>query len=44
MFALGRTAAVAYKPGQNSVQQIEQYTGRPFDQLDEDELAASMTI
>ena len=32
----------AYKLGQHSVQQIEQYTGRPADQLSEAELEAAM--
>ena len=42
LLALGGTAAVAYKLGQNSVQRIEQQAGKPFDQLSEDELANSM--
>jgi hypothetical protein len=42
LLALGGTAAVAYKLGQNNVQQIEQHTGKSFDQLSEDELTTSM--
>lgn len=42
LLAVGGTAAVAYKLGQNSVQQIEQHTGKSLDQLSEDELVASM--
>jgi hypothetical protein len=42
LLAVGGTAAVAYKLGQNSVQQIEEHTGKSFDQLSEDELVASM--
>lgn len=32
----------AYKLGQNSVKQIEDYTGKPADQLSEQELEAAM--
>lgn len=32
----------AYKLGQSSVQQIEQHTGKPADQLTEEELTAAM--
>jgi hypothetical protein len=32
----------AYKLGQNSVQQIEQHTGKPAEQLSEQELEAAM--
>jgi hypothetical protein len=32
----------AYKLGQNSVQQVEQHTGKPADQLSEEELLAAM--
>jgi hypothetical protein len=39
---VGGTAAVAYKIGKNSVQQVEQHTGQSFDSLSEDELASAM--
>jgi FMN phosphatase YigB (HAD superfamily) len=42
LLALGGTAALAYKIGQNSVQQVEQYTGKPFDSLSEEELASAI--
>jgi len=32
----------AYKLGQNSVKQVEEYTGKPADQLSEQELEAAM--
>jgi hypothetical protein len=32
----------AYKLGQHSVQQVEEYTGKPADQLSEEELQAAM--
>jgi len=35
-------AAVAYKLGKNNVQQIEQYSGKPIDQMSEEELNACM--
>ena len=42
MLALGGTAAVAYKIGQNSVKQVEQHTGKSFDNLSEEELASAI--
>jgi hypothetical protein len=42
MLAVGGTAAVAYKIGQSSVQQVEQHTGKSFDSLSEEELGAAM--
>jgi FMN phosphatase YigB (HAD superfamily) len=42
MLALGGTAAVAYKIGQNSVRQVEQHTGKSFDSLSEEELALAI--
>ena len=32
----------AYKLGQNSVKQVEEYTGKPADELSEEELQAAM--
>lgn len=42
MLALGGTAAVAYKIGQNSVKQVEQHTGKSFDSLSEEELTSAI--
>jgi hypothetical protein len=42
MLALGGTAAVAYKIGQNSVKHVEQHTGKSFDSLSEEELASAI--
>lgn len=42
LLAVGGTAAVAYKIGKNNAQRVEQYTGKPFDSLSEDELATAM--
>ena len=42
LLAVGGTAAVAYKIGKNNAQKVEQYTGKPFDDLSEDELATAM--
>ena len=42
MLMAGRIAAVSYKLGKNNVQQIEQYSGKPIDQMNEEELNASM--
>ena len=42
LLALGGTAAVAYKIGQNSVKQVEQHTGKSFDSLSEEELATAI--
>ena len=42
LLAVGGTAAVAYKIGKNSVQQVEQHTGQSFASLSEDELASAM--
>lgn len=42
LLALGGTAAVAYKIGQNSVKRVEQHTGKSFDSLSEAELASAM--
>ncbi len=39
---MGDTAAVAYKIGKKNTQQVEQYTGKSFDSLNEDELATAM--
>jgi hypothetical protein len=39
---VGGAAAVAYKIGKNNAQKVEQYTGKPFDSLSEDELATAM--
>jgi hypothetical protein len=39
---VGGTAALAYKIGKNNAQKVEQYTGKPFDSLSEDELATAM--
>lgn len=38
----GGTAAVAYKIGQNSVKQVEQHTGKSFDNLSEEEIASAI--
>jgi FMN phosphatase YigB (HAD superfamily) len=42
LLALGGTAAVAYKIGQNSVKQVEQHTGKSFDHMSEEELASAI--
>ena len=42
LLAVGGTAAVAYKIGRNNAQKIEQYTGKPLDDLSEEELSAAM--
>jgi len=42
MLMAGGIAAVAYKLGKNNVQQIEQHSGKPIDQMSEEELNASM--
>ena len=42
LLAVGGTAAVAYKIGKNNAQKVEQYTGKPFDDLSEEELATAM--
>lgn len=42
LLALGGTAAVAYKIGQNSVKEVEQHTGKSFDNLSEEELASAI--
>jgi len=42
LLAVGGTAALAYKIGKNNAQKVEQYTGKPFDSLSEDELATAM--
>lgn len=42
MLALGGTVAVAYKIGQNSVKQVEQHTGKSFNNLSEEELASAI--
>jgi hypothetical protein len=42
MLAAGGIAAVAYNLGKNNVKQIEEYSGKPIDQMNEDELNASM--
>ncbi len=42
LLALGGTAAIAYKIGQNNVKEVEQYTGKSFDNLNEEELASAM--
>jgi hypothetical protein len=42
LLAVGGTAAVAYKIGKNNAQRVEQYTGKSFDSLSEDELATAM--
>jgi len=42
ILAVGGIAAVSYKLGKNNVQQIEQYAGKPIDQMSEEELNASM--
>jgi hypothetical protein len=39
---VGGTAAVAYKIGKNNAQKVEQHTGKSFDDLSEEELAAAM--
>ena len=39
---MGGIAAVAYKLGKNNVKQIEDYSGKPIDQMSEEELNASM--
>lgn len=41
-FTLLLVGGAAYKLGQSSVQQIEQHTGKPADQLSEQELEAAM--
>jgi len=42
LLAVGGTAALAYKIGKNNAQKVEQYTGKSFDSLSEDELATAM--
>ena len=42
MLAVGGIAAVAYKLGKNNVKKIEDYSGKPIDQMSEAELNASM--
>lgn len=42
LLILGGTAAVAYKIGQDSVKQVEQYTGKSFDSLSGEELASAI--
>ena len=42
LLAVGGAAVVAYKIGKNNAQKVEQYTGKPFDSLSEDELATAM--
>ena len=42
LLAVGGAAALAYKIGKNNAQKVEQYTGKPFDSLSEDELATAM--
>ena len=42
LLAVGGTAAVAYKIGKGNAQKVEQYTGKPFDDLSEEELATAM--
>jgi hypothetical protein len=39
---VGGTAAVAYKIGKNNAQNVEQYTGKPFDDLSEEELTTAL--
>jgi len=42
LLAVGGTAAVAYKIGKSNAQKVEQYTGKSFDDLSEEELATAM--
>jgi hypothetical protein len=42
LLAIGGAAAVAYKIGKNNAQRVEQYTGKSFDSLSEDELGTAM--
>jgi FMN phosphatase YigB (HAD superfamily) len=42
LLAVGGTAAVAYKIGKNNAQKVEQYTGKSFDDLSEEELGTAM--
>ena len=42
LLILGATAGVAYKLGKNQVQQIQDYTGYPPEELSEDDLKAAM--